>query len=142
MKKEPFLLLEILIAFFLVTLCIVPLVKQPLQLYKSELERLEEMERERLADWTFTEVKEMLIKNEIPWAKFPAKLQWSEPFFLPDGVIEMPGCKPKKVRRSFALKGRGIKENSQKEEIRQIGIYISLDDKIYEFRLPCKNVSK
>lgn len=140
MKKRTFLLLEILIAFFLVSLCIVPLVKQPLQLYRSELERLEGMEMERLADWTFSEVKEMLLKNEIPWAKIPNKSETTDPFPLADGVIQLPGSKAKTIRRSFTLYGNGVKPGKDGADYRQLGIYVDLNGVEYEFRLPVRKV--
>jgi hypothetical protein len=140
MKKKPFLLLEILIAFFLVSLCIVPLVRQPLSLYQSELKRLEEMEKERLADWSFTEVKERLLKNEIPWEKIPAKSETSGPFSLPDALIQLPGCASKIIKRTFILTGRGQKPGKDEAEYRQLGIYIYLGKDKYAFRLPVKKV--
>ncbi len=140
MKKRSFLLLEILIAFFLVTLCIVPLVRQPLSLYRSELERLEAMEKERLADWTFTEVKEMLLKNEIPWEKIPNKSETAGPFPLPDAVIQLPGCSPKIIKRTFTMTGRGKKPGPNDADLRQLGIYIHFGKDKYSFRLPAKKV--
>lgn len=140
MKKEPFLLLEILIAFFLVSLCAVPLIQRPLELYRLELERLEGIEKERLADWTFSEVKEMLLKNEIPWKKLPNKGEESPPFSLSDAKIQLPNCKPKMIRRSFILTGRGEKVGAGGAEYRQLGIFVHLDEKEYQFRLPVQKL--
>jgi hypothetical protein len=139
-KKRTFLLLEVLIAFVLVTICSIPLVKQPLKLYKDEMEYLEKMERERLADWTFTEIREMLLKNEIPWKKIPAKGVETAPFPLSPMVIEIPGCKTKVIERSFVLKGRGQKIGLNDAEFRQIGVYIFLNDHKYEFRIPVQKL--
>ena len=140
MKKKTFLLLEILIAFVLTTICIVPLVKQPLKLYKDEMAYLQKMERERLADWTFTEIEEILLKNEIPWEKIPAKGEKTGPFPLPPVVIEIPGCTAKKIERSFVLKGRGEKTGVDDLSYRQLGVYVLLNKHSYEFRLPVKRV--
>ena len=109
MRKTTFLLPEILIAFFLVTLCVVPLVRQPMQIICIEIERLEELEKERLADWTFSEVKEMFLKREIAWEKLPERGERTENIPLPNAKIELPHCPPKTVRRSFYLTGRGFK---------------------------------
>lgn len=140
MKKRSFLLLEVLIAFLLVTLCLVPLVKQPLKLYKEEMAYLEQMEKERLADWTFTEVKELLLKNEIPWEKIPEKSAESDPFPLSPMTIHIPGCKPKTVRRKFHLTGRAEKLGMENQTYRQLGVYIFLDDQKYQFRLPVQKL--
>ena len=140
MKKKAFLLLEILITFVLVSVCAVPLVKQPLKLYKDEMVYLVGMEQERLADWTFTEIKEMLLKNEIPWEKIPEKKIETGPFLLPSALIDIPGCKPKTVERRFTLKGRGEKMGLHDEVYRHIGICIFLNNKKYRFRLPIQKL--
>lgn len=141
MKKRSFLLIEILIAFSLVAICIVPLVKQPLKLYQEEISRLEQIEKERLADWTFTEVKEMLLKNEIPWDSIPAKGEESASFPLSPAQISIPGCTPKTLHRSFILTGRGEKVGQGNATYRQLGVYIFLEKEKYTFRLPIQKVS-
>lgn len=141
MKKRTFLLLEVLLAFSLVTLCIIPLVRQPLKLYKSEVECLEKLEMERLAEWTFSEIKEILLRNEIPWEKIPAKSTTSEPFPLSDAKVEIPGCKTRIIKRSFTLTGRGEKRGSEKTLYRQLGVYLLLNDHNYAFRLPVQKIS-
>jgi hypothetical protein len=130
-KKRTFLLLEILIALSLATLCIVPFVKQPLFLYKKELAALEQIEKERLADWTFTEIEEMFLKNEIPRSEIPDKGENSIVFSLPDAHICIPNHAPKVIHRTFYIKTRGDKGAS-----RQLGIYVHLDNDLYSFRLP------
>jgi len=140
MKKRTFLLIEILISFMLVAICIVPLVKQPLKLYREEMSRLEQIEKERLADWTFTEIKEMLLKNEIPWEKIPTRGVESTVFPLPSSKIEIPGCTPNFVKRSFILKGEGEKIGGD-TMYRQIGVYVFLNEEKYRFRIPIQKVS-
>lgn len=125
MKKRTFLLFEILIAFLLVVLCAVPLVSQPLKLYRSEMKFLEQLERERLADWTFSEIKEMLLKNEIRWEKIPAKGIKSPSFSLPSTQIHIPGCSPKQIQRTFTLHCKGEKEGLRDEIYRLLYIDIS-----------------
>lgn len=142
MKKNPFLLLEVLIAFTLVTLCIVPLVRQPLQLYRTELAYLEEMELERLAEWAFTEAKEILLKNEIPWAKIPHKGEVAGPFPLSPTTLNIPGCPGKIIERSFLLKGRGEKPGPNGAQYRQLGVCIFLGTHKYWFRLPVQLILK
>lgn len=141
MQKRSFVLLEILIAFSLVGLCIVPLVRQPLKLYKNEVEFLEKLELERLADWTFTEIKERLLKNEIPWDELPKKKkQTTSSYPLPPAIIEIPSCKTKEITRSFVLEMRGRKKGSKNRDILQIGVFVYLNKKKYEFRLPIQKV--
>lgn len=140
MKKRNFVLLEVLIAFLLVAICLLPLVKQPLKLYKSELEQLEKLELERMADWTFTEVKEILLKNEIPWEKIPEKGSKSDFFSLPAAFLQIPGHSAKKVERSFYLSGRGNRVGTNGIIYRQIWLYILLNNQKYDYRLPIERL--
>jgi len=124
MKKRTFLLLEILIAFLLVALCAVPLVSQPLKLYRSEIQFLERLERERLADWTFSEIKELFLKNEIPWTKIPPKGDKTAFFPLPPAKIEIPGCRPKSIDRTYTLQCKGEKEGLHDELYRLLWVEV------------------
>ena len=143
-KKKPFLLLEILIAILLVSICLVPLVQSPIQSFRAELQLLEEMEGERLAEWTFSEIKEKLLKNEIPWEKLPGPGAKTASFPLPPASIEMANGKPKKIERSFILGcgAKGEKEGLQGEIYRILAIGIDFQprlskrkNKSYTYRL-------
>ena len=139
MKKKPFILIEVLIAFSFVLLCIVPLIRQPLKFYQNQINTLEKMELERLADWTFTEVKEILLKNSIPWGKIPEKHATTGPFQLPPALLDIPGCNKKKIKRSFTLIGIGEKIGTSGNLYRQIKIKIALGKKLTPFFSPSKN---
>ncbi|MBX7066498.1 MAG: hypothetical protein K1X28_04650 [Parachlamydiales bacterium] len=136
MQKRTFLLMEILIALSLVALCIVPLVRNPFEWTRSEFKKLELLEQERLADWTFTEINEMFLKHEIPWKKIPKLHETAGPFPLPDAKIQLPGRKDKKVSRSFSLRGQGKKDGTSGQEYRQIYVTILINKESYVFRLP------
>jgi hypothetical protein len=142
MRKRNFLLLEVLIALSLLTICLVPLVKQPLKLYKKEIEHLEDLELERVADWTFMEVKEMFLKGEISWNRLPDHI-WGETqaFALSPTQIQIPGCQPKTFKRSFTLITRGEKVGKNDEIYRQIYVKIFLNKQRYEFRIPVEKKS-
>jgi hypothetical protein len=139
-KKRSFLLLEVLIALLFVSLCIAPMMQAPLAVFKKERKNLEQMEKERLADWSFSEVKERLLKNEIPWEKIPKQYEETGPFPLPDVKIELPGYKPKTIKRIFTLYGQGKKEGKGGQDLRQLYVRIFLDGEKekYEFRLPAQ----
>ncbi|OGN55652.1 MAG: hypothetical protein A3D96_00980 [Chlamydiae bacterium RIFCSPHIGHO2_12_FULL_44_59] len=144
-EKKTFLLLEVLMAFFLVCLCAIPLVTGPLKLYRQQTAHFIDMEKERLADWTFCEIKEMLFNQEIPWEKIPAKGESSLPFSLSPAILHVPNCQAKTISRAFVLTGRGEKINKtekQEEIVRQLGIYVLLDSKRYAFRLPVTKKSR
>lgn len=136
MQKRTFLLMELLIAFSLVALCIVPLVRNPFEWARSEQKKLELLELERIADWTFTEVYEKFLKKEISWENLPEKGDITGPFSLPDAKILLPGNKEKKISRSFVLQGKGKKEGLAGQEYRQIYVKILMNDQTFTFRLP------
>ncbi len=71
--KRPFLLLELLIAFSLVTIFAFPLIFNPLNRLNKELGKLEQIETERLSELLLSEVKENLYLNKVPWKKIPTK---------------------------------------------------------------------
>ena len=124
MSKRPFLLLEVLIALALVALCAIPLIVKPIRAYRGELKNLEAAERERLADWTFSEIKEELYRNKIPWEKIPKLHETKGPFPLEPGNIYIPGHEPKEIERSFTLFGQGEKEGEAGDLFRMIYVHI------------------
>ena len=123
--KRSFLLLEVLISLSLILLCIVPLVVRPLELYRTENELLWEMEGERLADWTYSEIKETLLKNEIPWKKLPDEKKKIGTFPLPDATVSLPRGKPKTIQRIFTLELKKEKEGPKGEVYRFMRVEIS-----------------
>lgn len=131
-KKQPFLLLEILIAILLASLCVIPLIQSPIQSYRAEMRLLEEMEGERLAEWSFSEVKDKLLKNEIPWEKLPSLTEKTAPIGLPPITLQIPGSKPKKIERSFVLRcgKKGEKEGLKGEVYRLMHVDISFEPKL------------
>lgn len=134
--------MEVLIALSIVTLCIIPLVSQPLRIIKRELAKLELMEKERLADRSFSEVKEMFLKGEILWEMVPDLYQTTGPFFLSNAKIDFLEHKEKSIRRKFTLYGKGRKPGANGEEYRQIyvKIFFDADEHFYEFRLPLRKL--
>jgi type II secretory pathway pseudopilin PulG len=137
MKRRPFVLLEVLIAFSLIALFAPLLMKLPVKLYKSQIEQLEEMERQRLADFAFSEVKEMLLKQSIPWKELPPKGVTSRRFILPDGEVNLPNFPPKSAARSFALRCSGEKEGRSREVFRlyEVCVFVGQANASYNYRI-------
>ena len=67
------MLLELLIAFSLLSIFAFPLVSISLKRFNSEVAALEKIERFRLAELALCEVKEKLYQNEIVWKSIPQK---------------------------------------------------------------------
>lgn len=135
--KRPFLLTEVLIAILLVSICLVPLVERPIQSYISEWKLIKEMEGERLANLAFSEIKEKLFKNEIPWSKIPNPGQMTSPIPLPSTTLEFPKQNPTKIERSFVLrcKKKGQKTNSQDECYRLLQVEIFFQPKLSQKKI-------
>lgn len=133
--KRNFLLLEVLLAISLVALFAAPLMRWPIQYYRSQISRLESFELQRIADWTFTEVKEILYKETIPWEKLPAKDQ-SVVRTLPDMQIHIPNLSARTVRRSFTLKCKGEKQGIHGEVFRLYRVDVDVGaGKPYRYRI-------
>ncbi len=146
-EKRPFILLEILLALTLVSLCAIPLIVKPIAAYRFEMKALEEVEGERLADWTFSEIKEEMLQLKIPWEKLPALSETAGPFPLNPGSIQVPGRQPKKIKRSFTLYCKGEKEGMAGQTYRMLYIKIEFNPvlskkkKTYTYRLPVQRIT-
>ena len=80
MKRRPYLLLELLIAFSIVTLRAIPLVRTPVNVLETEILSLEKMELQRSAELAFGLIEEKLYKNEIPWKTIIVQSKQDEPY--------------------------------------------------------------
>jgi hypothetical protein len=128
--KKPFLLLEILIALMLVILCALPLIIQPFRLHQTEMKLFEEIEGERLADYTFSEIKETLLKNKIAWKDLPSSKNPSISYPLTPITFQIPGHSPKSVKRFFTLHYQKEKEGLQKEIYRIFNVDILFEPRL------------
>lgn len=81
-KKRPALLLELLIAMSLLAIGLVGLIKNPAFLHRAQARAFEKAECERLAAWTFTELRETLTQTS--WTKIPPLKESSKRIDLGD----------------------------------------------------------
>lgn len=129
-QKRPFLLLEVVIAFALVALCAVPLMQSPITAYRTHLAELEKLECDRIANYTFSEIKLLLLENEIAWANMPEKISEAPQHPLdPPSDIQIPNFYSKKVYRSYQIWVEKEKEGPQSEIYRRLGLRITLTPK-------------
>ena len=66
-KKQSFLLLELLIAISLLSLCVLPLVQLPFNALNAEIKNYQRMQLKRLADLGFAQIEAQLFQNAIAW---------------------------------------------------------------------------
>jgi hypothetical protein len=133
--KHSFLLLEVLLAIALVALFAAPLMRYPIRQYQAQIDRLEEFERQRIADWTFTEIKELLLSEKIAWNKLPPKGQRIS-LFLPDAKMQLEPLPSRTLSRSYTLHCKGEKQGLHGEIFRLYKVEILLGKKkIYRYRV-------
>lgn len=126
-QKHPFLLLEVIISFALVVLCVTPLMQSPINAYRALLAQLEKLECDRIAAYTFSEIKLLLLENEIPWTHMPDKISQAPHRLLqPPSHLQIPGLYSKQVFRSYQIWVEKEKEGSQREIYRILGLRITL----------------
>lgn len=125
-KKRPFLLLEVLIAISLLIVFAPLLMRLPIHHYKQQVQHFEEIEKQRISDWTYSEIKEMLLKRSISWKMLPEKGKDPKKFPLSSVSLRLPGLKSKTLNRSFVLKCRSEKEGKEEEIFRlyELRIYV------------------
>lgn len=67
-NKRPFILLEVLIALFIVVVCAAPLLSSQVFMYKAEKRFLQKLEAERIVKIVFADVvMDLYEKNGISW---------------------------------------------------------------------------
>lgn len=125
--QRSFLLWEVLIALTLLLLCAYPLSRMPIAQYMAEMRSLESVERQRMADWTFSEVVEQLYSNTLSWSHIPNKEKGGS------WVISLPAkpitllSKTKQITRSARLRCMQEKIDPVAGDLRLIEIAILLD---------------
>ncbi len=133
--KRNFLLLEVLLAVALVAVFAAPLMRWPIKHYRAQINRLESFECQRVADWTFSEIKEFLLKEGIQWEKLPGKEQ-EITRTLPDAKLLIPHLPARSVHRSYTLKCKGEKQGIRGEIFRIYRVEVLVGPKkIYQYRL-------
>ncbi len=133
MKKHSFLLLEVLIAVSLLIFFVPVLIRTPIHHYRAQVEHFEALEKQRISDWTYSEIKEMLLRRSISWKALPEKAKGLKTFPLPDASLRLPGLPPKALKRSFTLKCKREKEGKEGGLFRLYELNISIGDSSYEY---------
>jgi len=135
-KQHPMFLLEILIAMSLVTLCITPLIKGPMDMHRAEMGHLKRIEQSRIAAWTFTEIAEKLLKNELRWEQLP-KLKGTGPTIaLSDVQLKLPPLPEKSILpRKYKIKTLKEKQETDGRIHRLLAIKLNVGDRKFTYRV-------
>ncbi len=150
MKKRSFFLIEVLIALFFISICLIPFVKQPISLFRQEMQNIEELELELLANHSFAAIQQQLYANIIPWQKIPLKKETYLILPLPQESIQISEKTTKTVTRCAYLKTENEKISRQERlPYRLIKVNIELNyyqngkkkTKQYPYRVLVKKMS-
>ncbi len=86
-------------------------IQNPLRYFREEIKTLQEIEYQRIADLTFSEIKEAFYRQQIPWDQIAVKtsgsrfLLWKKPLSAPDPLGE--------VYRYWRISGKEKEEDDQ-----------------------------
>jgi len=121
-KKRPFILLELMIAFALVSISILPFLRYPFQQMKKEIDSLFSIQLEKAAEEELIAMQLLLYENLIPEKYLFAKEKLHHhPLFVDDKVtLTLPGSRMKRtyVKKTFVY--------FDKQKLKQDGTFTSL----------------
>jgi hypothetical protein len=125
--KRSFLLLEILIALFLLSLCLFPIARNPIFFLKSQLKIIDEIHCQRIADLTFCKIKEKLYQNEICWDSLIKNKSNSKIYSdLKDELVEVDNFYKKEIKRSYKISIKNQKKGQGNYLYRILNVEIYL----------------
>ncbi len=130
-KKQTFLLLELLIALSLFSLCVIPLVELPFTALSSEIKNCQRMQLQRLADLTFVEIEAQLFQNQISWDNLSCKRHEKTELVKDIQPVQLKGIGKRNFERTYSIWTSRRKEGKNQEQHRLLTIelaYKSLND--------------
>lgn len=121
-KYRAFLLLELMIALFLVLLCILPFVDIPTKIATEELLFMQRLEMQHISDRTCALIKERIFTKEISWEQ----LSHSQKILLIEDVVSIPvkGLEKHRYSRKCRLSSEA-KKGVNNEEYRLVTLSIT-----------------
>lgn len=135
-QKKHFLLIEILIALAILSMLTFPLIRNPLHFCISQIQSLEKMECERIADLTFLDIKLAMMTKEIDPNSIPKYEGHSPKISLSPYYLKT--LKNKEVKRSYKLYAKKEKKAVNDQTIKLVNVKIYLQPKAlkkpYEYK--------
>jgi hypothetical protein len=126
-KKRHFLLIEILIALALISLFSFPLLRNPIYFCISQINSLQKIECERMAELTFLEIKLSFLKKEINLKNIPREEK--EALEIPLRPYYLDTLKNKEVQRSFKIYSKKEKVSKNDQVFKLVNVTILLQPK-------------
>lgn len=134
-KKRPVALLEVLIALSLITLCAIPLIRQPIANHQAEMAQIERIETGRIAANTFAEIREKFLKKELRWRQIPVLKAITAPFPLDDAALQLPPLPTRPIKRSYTLETLEEKQETDGSVFRLIAVHLQIGKNPFTYRL-------
>jgi len=123
-NKRYFLLIEILIAFAIISLFTIPLIRNPIYFCKSQIISLEKIECERIAELTFLDLKLALMKKEMNLHNISKYEKEAQKIPLSSCYIET--LKNKEVKRFYKIYSKKEKKTINNQVFKLVNVKIYL----------------
>src|SRR3990167_10499328 len=133
-KKRPIALLEVLIAMSLVMSFLTYFAKKPYHQYRRKHKEIVRSEYGLIAAWTFSEVREKFLKNEIRWSQIPPLTQTTNDFKLPSYTLDIPFLRSTEIPRKYSIRTLNEKHDEEGNIYRLVEIKIDIDKNIFSYR--------
>lgn len=96
-------------------------------MHQSEMRHLEQVECDRIAAWTFTEIREKWLNGGVRWREIPGlEEEWSQWTNLPEMELELPPFPCRAMSRRFKLHTMSEKQESDGRVHRLVGVTIEV----------------
>ncbi len=122
MKKRTFLLIELIMALLLLSLCALPLIKLPFSALKKQTLDAEEIMLSLDSETSLASIKELFYQNTIPWKMIEAAATSSQP--LIQEVKKIQGI-DYPINQNISIKSAILKPGRGSETWAKVSIEIS-----------------
>lgn len=114
-RQYSFLMLELMIALFLVGTFALPLAQFPMRAMREEFKSAHRMQAQRLADLSFSDFKESLHREEIPWKDLTSPKSKKTKLPSKEMVVSFDSLREKKflLEKTIHSVGKKTKEGDE-----------------------------
>jgi hypothetical protein len=128
-KKRNFLLIELLISIFFITIMLIPLFKNPFYFFKKEIKEIERLECERIAEKSYLEIY-LKLADKNSNREILQNLDEKKTYNLKDEYIKIGDYINKRVIRSYKISPNDgkITENKTIYKVLTISILLKIKD--------------